>query len=138
MGVLDEAIREHLELQRRRGADPGAVARQETEALGSSDADGLPAADRHDQAHRDEARAESLPLPDAGPERELHQRGDQPHQPGDLSDPAQETAELDMRTVFDDAEQTHGPARELVERGDPVESDRLWLDRDSQPSGLLA
>ena len=34
MGILDEAIREHLELKRRRGADPAEVARQEQEALG--------------------------------------------------------------------------------------------------------
>ena len=34
MGLLDEAIREHLELKRRRGADPGVVAREEQEALG--------------------------------------------------------------------------------------------------------
>ena len=35
MGLLDEAIREHLELKRRRGADPEEVARQEDEALGA-------------------------------------------------------------------------------------------------------
>ena len=34
MGLLDDAIREHLELKRRRGADPEEVARQEHEALG--------------------------------------------------------------------------------------------------------
>jgi hypothetical protein len=34
MGLLDDAIREHLELKRRRGADPGAVAREEQDALG--------------------------------------------------------------------------------------------------------
>ncbi|MEA2180292.1 MAG: hypothetical protein QOG77_3589 [Solirubrobacteraceae bacterium] len=34
MGLLDEAIREHLELKRRHGADPTEVARQESEALG--------------------------------------------------------------------------------------------------------
>ena len=33
MGDLDEAIREHLELKRRRGADPAEVAREEEEAL---------------------------------------------------------------------------------------------------------
>ena len=33
MGDLDDAIREHLELKRRRGADPDEVARQEQEAL---------------------------------------------------------------------------------------------------------
>ena len=34
MGLLDDAIREHLELKRRRGADLDEVARQEDEALG--------------------------------------------------------------------------------------------------------
>jgi hypothetical protein len=34
MGLLDDAIREHLELKRRRGADPEEVAREEDEALG--------------------------------------------------------------------------------------------------------
>ena len=34
MGLLDDAIREHLELKRLRGADPGDVARLEREALG--------------------------------------------------------------------------------------------------------
>lgn len=34
MGLLDDAIREHLELKRRRGADPTEIAREESEALG--------------------------------------------------------------------------------------------------------
>jgi hypothetical protein len=34
MGLLDDAIREHLDLQRRRGADPADVERAEREALG--------------------------------------------------------------------------------------------------------
>jgi len=34
MGLLDDAIREHLELKRRRGADTTEVARQEKEAFG--------------------------------------------------------------------------------------------------------
>jgi len=33
MGLLDDAIREHLELKRRRGADPSEVAREQREAL---------------------------------------------------------------------------------------------------------
>lgn len=33
MGLLDDAIREHLELKRRRGADPTQVAREQREAL---------------------------------------------------------------------------------------------------------
>lgn len=47
MGLLDDAIREHLELKRRHGADGGEVARQEREILGS----GAPDADsRRDAA----------------------------------------------------------------------------------------
>ena len=34
MGVLDDAIREHLELKRRHGSDPVEVSRLEREALG--------------------------------------------------------------------------------------------------------
>src|SRR6187200_764288 len=34
MGLLDDAIREHLELKRRHGASPEEVERQEQEALG--------------------------------------------------------------------------------------------------------
>jgi hypothetical protein len=34
MGLLDDAIREHLELKRQHGADPAEVERQEREALG--------------------------------------------------------------------------------------------------------
>ena len=34
MGLLDDAIREHLELKRRHGANPVEVAQQEQEALG--------------------------------------------------------------------------------------------------------
>jgi hypothetical protein len=36
MGLLDDAIREHLELKRRHGADPEEVSRQEEEALGAA------------------------------------------------------------------------------------------------------
>ena len=34
MGLLDDAIREHMELKRLRGADPSVLARQEQDALG--------------------------------------------------------------------------------------------------------
>ena len=36
MGLLDDAIREHLELKRRHGADPGEIERQEHEAFGAA------------------------------------------------------------------------------------------------------
>jgi hypothetical protein len=45
MGLLDDAIREHLELKRRHGADPSEVERQEHEALGPARRSAAPPAD---------------------------------------------------------------------------------------------
>jgi hypothetical protein len=44
MGLLDDAIREHLELKRAHGADPGDVARQEREAFGPGQMPTIPEA----------------------------------------------------------------------------------------------
>jgi hypothetical protein len=40
MGLLDDAIREHLDLKRRRGADPSEIAKDEADALGPVRRDG--------------------------------------------------------------------------------------------------
>ncbi len=96
MGLLDDAIREHLELKRLRGADPGLVAREEREAIGSVrggepvDADG------------DVAAGAGLAVEDAhSVEGDLGQAS-QPGQAQAFSNVGQETAELDMRTVLGD------------------------------------
>jgi hypothetical protein len=39
MGILDDAIREHLELKRRGGADPAEISRLEREAFGAREAE---------------------------------------------------------------------------------------------------
>jgi hypothetical protein len=57
MGLLDDAIREHLELKRKHGADPEAVARQEKEALGQ----GGPRAEFAQSAAESEASAPEAP-----------------------------------------------------------------------------
>ena len=57
MGLLDDAIKEHLELKRRHGADPGEVARLEHEALGPARRDPAPA------AVEDPIAAEQAPAP---------------------------------------------------------------------------
>ncbi|HWI07214.1 MAG TPA: hypothetical protein VNT54_06820 [Solirubrobacteraceae bacterium] len=64
MGLLDDAIREHLELKRRRGADAGEVARLETEALGPvrRSAEGVPEmADTFDSGEDAEEEAGAPP-----------------------------------------------------------------------------
>jgi hypothetical protein len=54
MGLLDDAIREHLDLKRRRGADPSEIAREENEALGPVRR-GEPAVETTDAADGDES-----------------------------------------------------------------------------------
>ncbi len=66
MGLLDDAIREHLELKRRRGADPAEVARAEQEALGPVRREPEPAAVQ-DPVHEEpvDAHLEEEPSRDA-------------------------------------------------------------------------
>jgi hypothetical protein len=77
MGLLDDAIREHLELKKRHGADPAEVERQEREALGASRQAEFAAADEDEpgpeepaaEEAEDEA-VEAADAVDAGDERE--------------------------------------------------------------------
>jgi hypothetical protein len=66
MGLLDEAIREHLELQRKRGGDPTDLARQEQEALGPAVREADEAVPAPEPAVADPALApEAAPAPEA-------------------------------------------------------------------------
>ena len=67
MGLLDDAIREHLDLKRRRGADPTEIERAEREALGPVRRSPEPAGD--DVAVADAPLDHEAPLPHA-PEEE--------------------------------------------------------------------
>ena len=98
MGLLDEAIREHLELKRRQGADPGEIARKEKEALAPvvpNEPDSW-GGDPSPLAHG----AESAVLPNDGEVALPAQAVETTHQP-DFSTVGQETAELDMQAVLD-------------------------------------
>ena len=91
MGLLDEAIRDHLELKRRRGADPGEVAREQREALPDAGASGEPTAPARSDDHEPSAAV-------VGSEHGVLER---------------ETAELDMSTVLaGDVEATESVAEE--------------------------
>jgi hypothetical protein len=96
--MLDDAIREHLELKRRRGADPGEIAREEQEALEPVFGD-EPAS----EAAVDEAALEALPGEVTVPAEEVPAAGEgetSAPQPGE-HEPVQETAEIDMEAVLD-------------------------------------
>src|SRR5690349_942833 len=62
MGLLDDAIREHLELKRKHGANPDDVARQEREALGPSPRNEFA------QTSEPEPEPEAVRAPDPEPE----------------------------------------------------------------------
>jgi hypothetical protein len=103
MGLLDDAIREHLELKRRHGADPEEVARQERAALAPPDAE--------------EPRV-AEPLPD-GEEPGLDEDEDadaldvEESSRPDPSAAIQETAEIDMRTVLEGIDAEDEEVREM-------------------------
>jgi hypothetical protein len=86
MGLLDDAIREHLELKRLRGADPGAVAREEQDALGPVRREG-------EAEHGGQSGGEGMVSPGAGgaffPDSESSPATDS-------STVAQETIEINM------------------------------------------
>lgn len=96
MGLLDDAIREHLEFKRLRGADPGEVAREEEEALGAVHRGQDFGADGSRDPHADG------PLGDGaeGGGDESSAAIVTPPASGSLTPTGQETAELDMRTVL--------------------------------------
>ncbi len=74
MGILDDAIREHLDLKRRRGADPSEVERLEREALGpvrrgphDHDESVLDPGPSTASAYLDESGEDWAPAPDEAP-----------------------------------------------------------------------
>lgn len=125
MGLLDEAIREHLDLKRRRGADPTEVERAEREALGPVRREPFDSAD---------AELEAMAAGGAY-EQEGELYDDQPHGEAPFSD------ERDWGDAFDEepeVSQAKAPpnGRELddatrVMGSTPFEDDSLMEDPGS-------
>jgi hypothetical protein len=81
MGLLDDAIREHLDLKRRRGADPNEVERAEREALGPVRRDPFEDAEDGPQAELDTGEPEGAYDQAAEPAYEEHEPADAPLAP---------------------------------------------------------
>jgi hypothetical protein len=101
MGLLDDAIREHLELKRQHGADPGEVASLEAEALGparreAASVDDLEAAVHPDDEPEEVIIGEEEPEPSDEPPAPLHV-----HEPDADLRPAggQQTAEFSLEDL---------------------------------------
>ncbi len=113
MGLLDEAIREHLELKRRGGADPTAVERAEREALepGFADEQEIIDGDTGDMGDPLEAApVESAPVALAPTEAPVEDHPSPDATLADFSSVGQDTAELDMRAVLGEDLDAHEPA----------------------------
>jgi hypothetical protein len=111
MGLLNDAIREHLELKRQRGADPVELAQMEEEALGPvHGAGGTYEGDHADAVSQVNSPQDHLGLATEG-------------EPESQRTTAQETAELDMQLVLGADE--HPPVAEPVPEVD---------HRDESPS----
>jgi hypothetical protein len=121
MGLLDDAIRDHLELKRLRGADPGEVAREQREAL------------------EPDIRGERVAVEEA-PEKAVEEHGIE-----DASNVAEETAELDMSSVLDGdtAEEGHDDAGGTSDSGagppplDDLNEDQLHWEVPGDPSAEM-
>ena len=90
MGILDDAIREHLELKRQHGAAEEELRQQEVEALGSPRGDAGsrgrcgPLGGRNGgQAIADESLEAEAPEAEAAPEPELHEPEPDPPEPAE-------------------------------------------------------
>jgi hypothetical protein len=104
MGLLDDAIREHLDLKRRRGADPAEIERAEREALG-------PARRRYEEA--------GVADPDAQPmdAEDLLQEGEEEVWHADVPEPAH----ADMPALAHDHDELDEPERPTRwEEADPA------------------
>jgi hypothetical protein len=150
MGLLDDAIREHLELKRRHGADPDEVSRQEREALGA------PVRGEFAKPAGDEPAEEGPAAVQAEPPADVPEPDEPPEMPGELDpDPGDEPAavaaepqpgtEEDPWLVEDLADEEPDPEPGAPapegEQGDDVleetpdflqetpEHDRLWFEQ---------
>jgi hypothetical protein len=116
MGLLDDAIREHLDLKRARGADPAEVERLEREALGPVRREPtIGAAHFEASAHHDERlhQPEDLGYHDStAPHSESHLEHYAPRLDGDLAH-----AQPDGVRSEDDQEQ---PKRRFLRRSRPA------------------
>jgi hypothetical protein len=124
MGLLDDAIREHLDLKRRRGADPSEVERAEREALGPvrrnreptdvaepEDGDAVEGGFAYDQADDDDwSREPAVDSTDA------------------LHDPLhEEPLHEDLHDHAEPADAASGPAATPAPSDDPLEDEpRDW------------
>src|SRR5215212_9007534 len=139
MGLLDDAIREHLELKRRRGADPDEVARQEDEALGDPRSGEFARPEAEEGAIAAVAAEEELPREPpaaaAEPVPEPDDRRDESWLDGDRIEAGQPTAEsIEPEPDVVRSDDEHAADDDVLEETpdflqETPEHDRLWFEQ---------
>ena len=142
MGLLDDAIREHLELKRQHGGDPSEIERQENEAFGPGGRQAAPAEDAAAPApvaddapaapddpglaapEEDATRIQEPPAEEAGDEPSNYARVTMDPELGEAAPPATEAAEIDP------------PADAAVEATPPGREEDPWLVEDTADPAL--
>jgi len=146
MGLLDDAIREHLELKRRHGADPGDLAKLEREAFGPIRRGAEPAEPAEPLPSGPEAVAPPEPEPElqadpvlTEPEVDAPAPAPADEEDVDWEQPVQHTEAFDAADVAE--AEGRLPKREDGENPDDVleetpeflqetpEHDRLWFEQ---------
>jgi hypothetical protein len=146
MGLLDDAIREHLELKRKHGADPEDVDRQEREALGPGQRNEFAqpdAAPADVAASADEpATTVMSPEPAAEPQPEPEPAAEPDPEPEAESAPAEDALPDGEPGVPEEPTAEHPAAAPgydedpwLDDEPDEVPSDEALESRPAPPSG---
>jgi len=99
MGVLDDAIREHLDLKRKHGASEGEVEQQEQEALGAPRGRPTEAAEAPAAAAEPAPVAEGEPAAQEPEARESELPPEEPVYEAEVADPAPESVEAPPESV---------------------------------------
>jgi len=132
VGLLDDAIREHLELKRRRGADPSEVARQEHEALGPARRSAPPGEEDAARADVEAGEGGAVAMGEAPASAEQDDLAGEPHFAVPF-EPAPDEPDAELRPAGagdparDDAEDVLEETPEFLEEA--PEHDRLWFEQ---------
>jgi hypothetical protein len=141
MGLLDDAIHEHLELKRRHGRDRVLAARQERRARRSVRRDQPASEELWEVANAEVAVYDRRPRDDRAHAEHAHRGSSAPLD--------QETAEVDMQTVLGEGDEGIAPVEPLAvepitassaaerasRRGDSAED---WLQSEVEPDATRA
>ncbi len=132
MGILDEAIREHLELKRQHGADDGELQQLEDEAFGPAE---RPGAEAPSDAQA-EAPTEFMAVPDAGEAPQQRQEPsvadlqEAPPAPEPSEEDGEPEAEEDREAIAEQPTQHFDVEEELAAEGGRAPTDEELVEEE--------